>query len=101
LLAPATTRVSLDVSASAPGARVELDGEDLGPAPVHALVDKEPGSHVVRVEADGYAPEERTIPLDSPAALAFDLRPLHPTAKTPRRPHGREPGLLFDEKALR
>jgi serine/threonine-protein kinase len=92
--------VSLDVESNAPGARVLLDGEPVGVAPLHSVVPERGGMHVLRVEAEGFAPAERTVPLSGPVRISIDLQPLGGPAPAPakraKRP-GKAPGLLYDE----
>lgn len=57
--APPQEKTRLLVTGRAPGARVSLDGKPAVPSPLIAEV--EPGPHSVRVEADGFFPEERRV----------------------------------------
>lgn len=97
-------RVTLEVTSSVPGARVLLDGEHLGDAPVRTLVPRDAGEHLVRVEADGREPVERRVPLDRPVQLALD--PTEAVPSTPAdarpRPHRRwRRNLTFDTNVYR
>ncbi|WP_242340373.1 MULTISPECIES: hypothetical protein [unclassified Anaeromyxobacter] len=58
-------------------ARVELDGRPLGPGGGAVVPDAAPEPHVLRIEADGYEPEERVLAADSleGARIAAALRP--------------------------
>jgi len=61
-----------------PGARVTLDGRALG-AGSRAVPAPAPGAHVLRVEADGYEPDERALPEEGSLAgtrVAAALRPV-------------------------
>lgn len=59
------------------GARVYLDGTDLGPVPLD-IKDVKPGEHVVEVKAEGYLPREERITVNagSAAVLKLDLQPV-------------------------
>lgn len=65
------------VISNAPGARVFLDGYDMGPAPID-LKDVQPGEHVVEVKAEGYMPREDRVTVNAGTAnvLKLDLQPL-------------------------
>ena len=52
---------SLDISGNPEGATLVVDGRWIGRLPLQ--VDLSPGLHRVRVEADGFSPEERTVKL--------------------------------------
>ncbi|MBI2894896.1 MAG: serine/threonine protein kinase [Deltaproteobacteria bacterium] len=93
----------VDIASNPPGATVLLDGAPIGAAPVHALVPSDDGVHVVRVEAPGRKPVERSVSLAGPVRLAIDLEALpssEPIRSGPPRA-GRRPrsssGLMFDE----
>lgn len=62
------------------GARVYLDGTDLGPAPID-IKDVKPGEHVVEVKKDGYLTREErvTVSAGSAAVLKLDLQPVAAT----------------------
>jgi hypothetical protein len=57
--APAPEKTRLLVTGSAPGARVSLDGAPAVASPL--IVEVEPGPHEIRVEADGFFPEQRRV----------------------------------------
>jgi serine/threonine-protein kinase len=103
-VAPPRARVSLDVVSNAQGARVLLDGRLIGLTPLHQLLLEDPGNHLLRVEAEGYRAEERTIALSGPLRIAVDLRSAAPqpgaAAATPPRKERRPSkgaGLPFNE----
>ncbi|HWN67692.1 MAG TPA: PEGA domain-containing protein [Haliangium sp.] len=64
------------VISNAVGARVFLDGFDMGPAPLD-LKDVQPGEHVVEVKAEGYLPREDRVTVNAGTAnvLKLDLQP--------------------------
>ena len=68
---------SIRVISNVEGARVFLDGTELGPAPMD-IKDAEPGEHVVEVKAEGYLiREERvTVSAGSASVLKLDLQPV-------------------------
>ncbi len=92
--------VSLDVESNTPGARILLDGAPVGSAPLHTVVPERPGMHLLRVEADGFEPAERRVPLSGPVRISVDLErvggPPAVPVKRGKRP-GKAPGLLYDE----
>lgn len=56
-------RSGLEIDANARRARVTIDGRDAG-CVVPCTLDLVPGDHVVRVDADGFEPQSRTVRLD-------------------------------------
>ena len=64
-------RVRLVVETEPEGAKVYLDGYYLGPGPVEILV--EPGERVLKVEAEGYKPFEKTIEITEDANIKVAL----------------------------
>ncbi|WP_045119096.1 PEGA domain-containing protein [Haliangium ochraceum] len=62
------------------GARVYLDGIDLGPSPAD-LKDIAPGEHLIEVKAEGYLPREERVTVNAGSAnvLKLDLQPLPDT----------------------
>ncbi len=67
----------LSVTSSPPGARISVDGEPVGTAPLPRAVLLGPGEHTVAAELDGYvAAEERVSVLSqSQSKVAFQLQP--------------------------
>lgn len=68
---------SIRVLSNVDGARVFLDGTDLGPVPMD-IKDVKAGEHVVEVKAPGYLPREErlTVSAGSAAVLKLDLQPI-------------------------
>ncbi len=95
--APEARLVSLDVSSNVAGARVLLDGREMGTTPLHSVVAEDDGAHVLRVEAEGHVASERTVPLAAPVQLVVDLSPVAPAAPAKGARKGRKRGLIFDE----
>ncbi len=58
-LYPQVGRIVVDVDQ--PGAEVFLDGQRVGTAPLDPLAEIDPGTHSVRVEAEGYSVFEQTV----------------------------------------
>ncbi len=69
-------KAALEVLSQTPGCRVRVDDQDLGGAPARASLD--PGSHVVRAEAEGFDPFEQRVVLGPGESLVVhaDLVPL-------------------------
>jgi hypothetical protein len=67
---------SVRVISNAPGARVFLDGYDMGAAPIE-LKDVQPGEHVVEVKAQGFQPREERVTVNAGTAnvIKLDLQP--------------------------
>lgn len=65
----------VQVLSNVEGARVFLDGKDVGPTPAD-ITDVKPGEHVIEVKADGYVTREERITVNagSAAVLKLDLR---------------------------
>ncbi len=95
--APAQT-LALDVDSNVPRARVLLDGVLIGETPLHEIVRVQPGAHLLRLEAEGYDPVERTIALDAPQQIRVDLEPLPAKARLVKKRGG---GLLFHQDVYR
>lgn len=88
-----------------PAARVTLDGEPLPDASVGVKRPIDPGAHVARARADGYAPAEVSFRVaegasevvtvrlerDGPAPAAGPLTPTTPDARTARAPEAPPP----------
>lgn len=68
---------SIRVISNVQGARVFLDGTELGPAPID-IKDAKPGEHVVEVKADEYITREErvTVSAGSATVLKLDLQPV-------------------------
>ncbi|HLL23713.1 MAG TPA: PEGA domain-containing protein, partial [Kofleriaceae bacterium] len=63
------------VLSDAPGARVFIDGAEMGPAPVD-IKDVKPGEHIIQVKAPNFAPAEKKVVViagGSPQVVKFDL----------------------------
>jgi len=58
--APAITTGALSIDTRPPGARVRLDGRDVGVSPI-SVGQLNPGSHSVRLELPGYTPWTTTV----------------------------------------
>jgi eukaryotic-like serine/threonine-protein kinase len=107
---PSPPRIHVDVSSNAPGARASLDGRPLGTVPVAQTLSADDAVHQLRLEADGYEPVERSIPLDRDLHLVLDLEPSTPppsveAAPPPTgHPRGHRPSshrLIFDDNVYR
>jgi hypothetical protein len=62
----------LSVTSDPPGAAVLLDGAPFGVTPTRAI-EVPAGQHVVRVESDGYKPEEKTVTVEEGGSLEVDI----------------------------
>jgi len=82
-----TTSVSVSISASPPSARILLDGVVV-PSPYDAKVERSPLPHVVRVEADGFEPQTKTLAFDRDVALALALTKTAPPDRPAASPRG-------------
>jgi len=63
------------VLSDAPGARVYIDGAEMGPAPVD-IKDVKPGEHIIQVKAPNFQPAEKRVVViagGSPQVVKFDL----------------------------
>lgn len=71
------------------GARAKIDGKDVGVLPVRMAL--EPGTHVIRVDKQGYMPWESTVRLSAGGQLDVPvaLRALH-AAQPRRRPRAKQ-----------
>ncbi len=69
----ARTRGRLAVSSSPPGGTVFVDGRVVGIAPVRIKV-RPTGTHLVRVELDGYVPDARLVEVDARSVASFDAK---------------------------
>jgi hypothetical protein len=78
----ASGQQALLVYTDPPGARVSLDGEERGTAPLHALLG--PGSYALTLALDGYEPVDRRVEVARSRSTAVDvvLRPA-PRAAAP------------------
>jgi hypothetical protein len=65
---------SLAIDAQQAGARVALDGQELGTAPLDRVVQVEPGGHRVSARAEGYAPFDAHIDVQPGAVSAAYVR---------------------------
>jgi serine/threonine-protein kinase len=79
----ATVRVSLQ-----PAGRVFLDDQLVGTGTEVAIRDVPFGPHVLRTEAAGYLPAQRTLTVSEPLAVAIVLKPRRPAHK-PSAKHAR------------
>lgn len=82
-------KATLQVLSGTPGCRVRVDDQDLGGTPARASLD--PGSHVIRAEAEGFNPFEQRVVLGAGESLVVhaDLVPLARevvTAPPPAKP---------------
>ena len=71
----------LKIIASPAGAKVSINGSLIGPAPLQVNLD--PGSYAVKVELEGYLPQEQTVKTPEaapkePISLSFTLKPEPP-----------------------
>lgn len=74
---------TLRVLASVAGARISIDGEAAGQAPV-SRDNLSPGEHIVEAQADGYAPLQQVVTIEAGAQRAISLT-LQPAAAAPGR----------------
>ncbi|MBK8171945.1 MAG: PEGA domain-containing protein [Sandaracinaceae bacterium] len=74
-----TVRIITNVA----GARISIDGEVAGPAPV-SRDNLSPGEHILEAQADGYAPLQQVITIEPGAQRAISLT-LQPQAAAPGR----------------
>lgn len=67
---------AIRVLSNVEGARVYLDGTDMGPTPID-IKDVKPGDHVVEVKAQSHLPREEriTVSAGSASVLKLDLQP--------------------------
>jgi serine/threonine-protein kinase len=77
----ATVRVSLE-----PAGRVFLDNQLVGTGSEVAIRDVPFGSHVLRTEAAGYLPAQRTLTVNEPLAVAIVLKPRPARKASPKHP---------------
>ncbi len=82
-------QATLEVLSQTPACRVRVDERDLGQTPVRVALD--PGSHVIRAEAEGYNPFEQRVVLGPGESLVVraDLLPIARevvTAPLPAKP---------------
>lgn len=80
---PATQIVSMRVKASPPEAHGTLDGVSIASFPYAGRYARDTNAHELRVEADGYAPQVKTINFDKDVDLSITLEKV---AKTPAKP---------------
>lgn len=78
------------VESTTPNAVIYVDGEPMGE--VNSVFRVSPGFHTIRVEADGYVPEEREVdlPAGTDSEIAANLR------ETPETIRAREMGYIYD-----
>ena len=82
----ALVRVSLE-----PAGRIYLDGKLVGSGSEVAITNVPFGPHALRTEASGYLPEERTLTVQEPVAVAIALKPSRPARKKPASTHHARP----------
>lgn len=74
MLAQARARTgTLVLGASPPGAKIHVDGEPVGTAPLPGPVFVDPGPHRVEASAEGYLAAERDVTLDRGQEARVDL----------------------------
>lgn len=79
-------RVVDAAGAPLPGARVTIDGAPSDAASAGTAVDLDPGTHTIRVEAEGHSPAESGIALregDRNRLVTFSLTSIQPVAPAP------------------
>ncbi len=78
---------TLRFAAQPEGARISVDGEDVGTAPYTDPVYLAPGEHTLAVTAEGYTPDEETVTLDegteSERTFALEKIPVVVTKEQP------------------
>jgi hypothetical protein len=70
---PAADRVVLRVEVVPAGADVSLDGERIGAGPLRAERPRDDEEHQLRIEADGYEPDTRTVSLAADVQVLVTL----------------------------
>ena len=70
----APTAVHLRVNSQPPGAKVFLDGREVGRTPFDGEYPRDGESHIVRAELPGHAPASETVVLERDHALSLALR---------------------------
>jgi serine/threonine protein kinase len=68
----ASAQVSVSISASPSSARIAVDGNSVF-SPYEAKLDRSGNAHVVRIEADGYEPQTKSIVFDRDLTLSVAL----------------------------
>ena len=90
---------SISVSSSPPGAKIFIDDEDSGTVTNATIPALTPGSHIVRVEKEGYqVPQDRTVKVltDQTATVNFALTPVTGNVRVTSVPSGA--AVLLDGK---
>lgn len=90
----------IDVTTQPEGAKVSVDGREIGPTPLEQALILGPGDHVVSATLDGHSPAERSVRVSAgdtlAVALSLDKLPEEPRpvarAGPGRRVAARDPG---------
>jgi eukaryotic-like serine/threonine-protein kinase len=103
-------QVGIRISAAPMNAKMFLDGKPIA-SPYEANVERSAATHTVRIEAEGYEPENQTLTFDRSATFSFSLRAVTsnpaavavaaPAAATPAAPpaaNGRAGAVAFVPK---
>jgi len=80
------------VSTETAGARVLLDGVEVGIAPLDESIAAEPGTRVVRLELEGYEPLERKVEVEAEQQAALFLSMVKSSGRRPARGDAVDPG---------
>jgi hypothetical protein len=96
---PAVTdmETGFDVIVDPPGARIRLDGGDVGPAP-RRVRNIAPGPHVVEIDAPGFTPQrqEVTVVAGTADVVRVELQPLDIIGRFTSEPPGAKVALVAD-----
>ena len=93
--APPKQLITLEVETSPHRARVHIDGRELGTTPFSGELRADGEEHELRLEADGYETDIRSVRFDKNQHVVVELEKRTPgsvAATTPRTPHATQPG---------
>jgi serine/threonine-protein kinase len=71
---PAAEMVRVAITATPPGARIDVDGAPLDANPFKGEFAKGDAVHLVEVSAEGYQPEKRFVKFDADVELSYQLK---------------------------
>jgi serine/threonine protein kinase len=97
--APTDLDTGFDVIVSPAGARIKLDGDDVGPAP-RRVRNIAGGSHVLELEAEGYFPKREQVEVAQGEArtIRIALEPIEVLARFASEPPGATVTLISEAK---
>jgi hypothetical protein len=75
-VAPSASSVTVRIEASPKSAKIFVDGKATGDNPHEAKFPKDGASHEIKVEADGYEAQTKTVVADKDTGLSIGLAPL-------------------------